>query len=49
MGSTHIDDAAPGGADFGGVTHGGVLAEAIRTLASPLVLGLRSSRKRVLV
>lgn len=49
MGSTHIDGAAPGGADFAGVASGGVLVEAIRTVVGLLVLGLRSFRKRVLV
>ena len=33
MGSTHIDGAAPGGADLAGATEDGVLAEVIRTVA----------------
>jgi hypothetical protein len=49
MGSTHIDDAAPGGADFASATNGGVPAEAIRTVVGFLALGLRSFSVRVLV
>jgi hypothetical protein len=49
MGSTHIDGAAPGGADLACATYGCVLAEAIRTVVGLLVLGLRGFRERALV
>jgi hypothetical protein len=47
MGSTRIDGAAPAGADLADVAEDGVPAEAIRTAAGFLRLGLRSFRERV--